>query len=135
MSKVNHSNGTVEIEPVATEVQEPGRRRIYTPEYKRQIVAEVNAAPYGSVGAILRREGLYSTTVNTWRAELSEKRQGKKPGRKASAETPLKKENQRLTREIQRLEKKLAHAALIIDVQKKIGLLMSPPDDERAASA
>lgn len=128
MSRSNDVNGKAAKEPVPTEVQPTGERRIYTDQYKRQIVAEVNAAPRGGIGVILRREGLYSTTVDTWRKESAGVRTAGKAGRKASAETPLKKENQRLEREIQRLERKLEHAALIIAVQKKVALLLESHD-------
>lgn len=132
MSNANFTNGTVSTEPVPTEVQEPGRRRSYSQEYKRQIVAEVKAAPRGGIGAILRREGLYSTTVDTWRTQIATGQTAKKPGPKASPETPLKKENERLRRENQRLERKLEHAALIIDVQKKVALLLDSHEQSSA---
>ncbi len=111
-----------------TEVREPAVRRDYTAEYKRQIVAEINAAPYGGIGAILRREALYSTTVDAWRKETAGTRTTGVPGRKPSPQTPLKQENERLRRENERLQKKLQQAALIIELQKKVGLLM-PSDD------
>lgn len=132
MSTRNHVNGTTAKEPVPTEVHQPGERRIYTEEYKRQIVAEVNAAPRGGIGVILRREGLYSTTVDAWRKDAAGMRTAGRAGRKASPQTPLKKENQRLEREIQRLERKLAHAALIIEVQKKVARLLDAPEDPGA---
>lgn len=74
---------------------------------------------HAGIGVILRRESLYSTTVDNWRKEIAGERTAGKAGRKASSETPLKKENERLRRENQRLERKLEHAALIISVQKK----------------
>lgn len=132
MSNANHTNGTVSKEPVPTEVQEPGQRRPYSAEYKRQIVEEVNAAPRGGIGAILRREGLYSTTVDVWRKQIASGATAKKPGRKSSPETPLKKENERLRRENQRLERKLEHAALIIEVQKKVARLLDSHDESSA---
>lgn len=128
MSNANSTNGTVSKEPVPTEVHEPARRRPYSEEYKRQIVAEVNAAPRGGIGVILRREGLYSTTVDAWRTQIAGGGAAQKRGRTASPETPLKKENQRLRRENQRLERKLEHAALIIEVQKKVARLMDSHD-------
>jgi transposase len=132
MSNTEKTNGRVTTEPVPTEVQEPGERRVYTAEYKRQIVAEVTGAPRGQLAAILRRERLYSTTVKSWCDELANKRAPGKPGRKASAETPLKKEIERLRRENARLERKLEHAELIIDVQKKVARLIDSSRDEAA---
>ncbi len=129
MSTSNHVNGTAAKEPVPTEVQEPGQRRTYSAEYKRQIVREVTAAPRGGIGVILRREGLYSATVDAWRKEIAGVRTAGTAGRKALPETPLKREVERLKRENARLERKLEHATLIIAVQKKIALLMDSHDE------
>jgi len=132
MSNPEKSNGRVSNEPVPTEVRQSAQRRVYTAEYKRQIVAEVTGAPRGQLAAILRRERLYSTTVKSWCEELSQKRAPGKPGRKPSAETPLNKEIERLKRENARLERKLEHAELIIDVQKKVARLIDSADEERS---
>lgn len=112
--------------PVETEVRAKPRHRRYTAEYKRRIVEEIEAADYGGMARILRREGLYSTTVNDWRKELAGAFVPRKPGRKPSPETPLKKELQRLERENERLKRKLEHAELIIDVQKKVARMFEP---------
>lgn len=126
-SKVNGESINAEID---SEVRSRPARRVYNAEYKRQVVQEVNAAPPGGIGVILRREGLYSTTVDNWRKELAGKQQAKKPGRKASPETPLRRENARLQRENARLQRKLEHAELIIDVQKKVARLLGQPIDD-----
>jgi transposase-like protein len=115
---------------IDSEVRSGPARRVYSAEYKRQIVEEVNAAPSGGIGVILRREGLYSTTVDNWRKELAGKRQANKPGRRASPETPLRRENARLQRENARLQRKLEQAELIIDVQKKVARLLGQPIDD-----
>lgn len=108
---------------IDSEVGSRPARRVCSAEYKRQIVEEVNAAPSGGIGVILRREGLYSTTVDNWRKELAGKRQANKPGRRASPEAPLRRENARLQR-------KLEQADLIIDVQKKVARLLGQPIDD-----
>jgi transposase-like protein len=117
-------------ESVPTEVRERTGYQRYPLEYKQRIVAEVIAAQHGGVGVILRREGLYSGTVNAWRAELAPGSIKRKLGRPASSETPLKREIERLRRENQRLERKLEHAGLIIAVQKKVSELLGIPLSE-----
>lgn len=129
----NENRGTASKKPAETEVREKSVRRTYTDEYKRRIVAEVNAAPRGTMAEILRREGLYSATVDTWRKELAPSMAARKRGRKPSPETPLKKELERLARENERLKRKLEHAELIISVQKKVARMFDQPtksDDE-----
>jgi len=90
----------------------------------------------GQLGALLRREGLYSSLLSTWRhqrdqgtlAGLSPKRRG----RKANPDAPLIAENQRLMRETRRLAAKLRQAEMIIEVQKKLseilGIPLPPPE-------
>lgn len=76
----------------------------------------------GQIGALLRREGLYSSSLVTWRKQredgtltgLTPKRRGRK-----RQKDPLTEENERLRRENLRLQKKLRQAEVIIDVQKK----------------
>lgn len=110
-----------------TELGDRPKRRPYTTEYKRSIVEEIERAPRGGIGVILRREGLYATTVDAWRRRFSGAFEPGKRGRKPSEETPLKKENDRLQRENERLKKKLEQAETIIDVQKKIARMFEPP--------
>ena len=116
--------------PAATEVREPTGRRVYSAEYKRGILAEIDVAPHGSVGAILRREGIYMSMIRNWRSQAATGGSARQPGVKPSPLTPMKKENERLKRENQRLLRKLEQAELIIAVQKKISRLMSLSDDE-----
>jgi transposase len=121
--------------PVETEVRAKPRQRRYTAEYKRRILEEIEASGYGGMARVLRREGLYSTTVNDWRKELAGTFTPRKPGRKASPETPMKKEIQRLERENERLKRKLEQAELIIDVQKKVARIFeqhNPEQDEQS---
>jgi transposase-like protein len=90
----------------------------------------------GELGALLRREGLYSSHLTNWRrqrdagtlAGLAPKRRGRKPLPNA----PLTAENERLKRENQRLTEKLHQAETIIEVQKKLSELLGiplPPTD------
>ncbi len=106
----------------------PVRRR-FTAEYKRRILAEVDAAAgSGAVGRIIRREGLYSSQLTTWRkARAHSERlalEPKKRGPKAAAENPLQGENTKLKRENVQLHKKLRTAELMIDLQKKVSQLL-----------
>jgi transposase-like protein len=108
------------------EVVPKAQRRQYTAEYKRQILEEYEACSEpGEKGAMLRREGLYSSHITTWRrqrergemAGLGSKKRGPK-------EDPQAKENVRLRRENERLKKRLEQAELIIEVQKKVSQIL-----------
>jgi transposase-like protein len=104
-------------------------RRRFTAAYKQRILAEVEAAAgRGAVGRILRREGLYSSQLTTWRkaranserAALAPKKRGPKP----VPANPLQAEHTQLQRENARLHKKLHTAELMIDLQKKVSQLL-----------
>lgn len=104
------------------------KRRTFTTEYKRRIIREADQChKAGQVGALLRREGLYSSHLTDWRRQAAagqlatgvKSKRGPKP--KHSAE---QKENARLRRENERLEKRLAQAQLIIAAQKKVAELL-----------
>jgi transposase len=110
------------------EVPADAKRRYFSAEYKLRILAEADEAKNlpGGVGALLRREGLYSSHLAGWRRErasgvasaLAPKRRGPKPRR-----DPQHDELQRLRRENARLLDELDKAQLIIDVQKKVASL------------
>ena len=102
------------------------QRRRFSAGYKRRILQEYEAsrAP-GEKGALLRREGLYSSNINTWqrqreRGELA----GLSPKKRGPKEDPQADENARLRRENERLKKRLEQAELIIDVQKKVSQIL-----------
>jgi len=112
-------------------LERPVRRR-FTAEYKLRILCEADrATELGQVGALLRREGLFSSQLSTWRqqrdkgtlAGLTPKRRG----RKATSYSPLVTENERLKRENQRLTEKLRQAETIIEVQKKLSEVLGIP--------
>ena len=106
----------------------PTRRR-FTAEYKRSIVERADACvDSGAVSALLRQEGLYSSHLSIWRRQAREGQLaalGAKRGRKAHA--PLADENRKLQAANQRLQKRLADAELIIEVQKKLAALLGRP--------
>ena len=107
------------------------QRRRFTAEYKQRILAETDHAKgSGSIGALLRREGLYSSLLATWRREreagvgqaLSPQKRGPK-----SKRDPVAEENRQLRRETQRLTEELRKAEIVIDIQKKVATLLGRP--------
>ena len=117
-------------------LEKPERRR-FTAEYKLRILHEADrCTASGQLGALLRREGLYSSLLSTWRRQRDEGTLAgltpKRRGRKVHPDAPLIAENQRLTRETQRLAAKLRQAETIIDIQKKLSEMLGiplPPSD------
>ena len=116
----------------SSEVLERPVRRRFTVDYKAKILAEADACTeMGQLGELLRREGLYSSYLTTWRrqhddgalAGLTPKRRG----RKARSKNPLADEVSRLGRENERLKEQLRQAELIIDVQKKVSEMLHIP--------
>src|ERR1700730_9802148 len=103
------------------EVVARAKRRSFTGEYKQRVLAEADKAKgeSGGIGALLRREGLYSSHLVTWRQEraagildaLTPQRRGPK-----SKRSPLDDENQKLQRENQHLREELRKAEMVIDI-------------------
>ena len=118
------------------EVPEKARRRRFSAEYKLRVLQEADACSEpGEIGALLRREGLYSSHLVVWRRQREEGTlQGLKPrkqGRKPEPKNPLAHRVAQLERENQRLQKRLKQAEMIIDVQKKVSqILESQMSDE-----
>lgn len=117
------------------EVPSKPTKRLFTAEYKHRILAEVEAAAPGEIGAILRREGLYSSHLTDWRRQRELGTLGfnarTKQGR--PAKDPILVENERLRRENERLAERLRKADIIIDVQKKLSTLLGieqPTEEE-----
>ena len=117
------------------------KRRRFTAEYKRKVLQEADACTeFGQIGALLRREGLYSSHLVTWRhARERGELEGlapKKRGPKAQEPNPLAGELAAKEREIARLKAENAKLQIICDVQKKVSLLLGvtlptiPEDDE-----
>lgn len=114
------------------EVVARAKRRRFDAEYKQRILAEADKAKEepGGIGALLRREGLYSSHLVTWRQEraagilhaLTPQKRGPK-----SKRGPLDEENQKLRRDNQRLTEQLRKAEIVIDVQKKVAALLGWP--------
>ena len=112
------------------EVVEKASRRRFTLEYKHQIAVEAEQCSQpGELGALLRREGLYSSIVQRWRRQLRESSLSS-PKKPASNRTPSQ-EIAQLKRENERLQEKLRQAELIIDVQKKVSDLIQTRSQEK----
>jgi transposase-like protein len=111
------------------EVTPKARRRTFSAEYKLRILDEAAACTHpGERGALLRREGLYSSHLTHWRRELREgARAGLNPKKRGPKTEPLAAENAALRRENARLQAKLERAETIIAVQKKLSDLLGLP--------
>ena len=121
-----------EVEIPCPEVAEKPVRRRFAAEYKRKILAEADACSEpGALGELLRREGLYSSHLTTWRRQSDEGALAgltpKRRGRKAKPKNKLADEVTRLHRENDRLKEQLRQAELIIDVQKKVSEMLNIP--------
>ena len=124
------ATGTRQPLPDSEVTARPQRRR-FTAEYKRSIVEQADATQdAGAIGALLRREGLYSSHLSAWRRQrrrgemeaLTPKRRGPKV-----VVSPLVEENRKLLASNLRLTKRLQNAELIIEVQKKVAALLGNP--------
>ena len=121
------------------EVVESAMRRRFSAEYKLRILQLADSCTEsGSLGVLLRREGLYASNLTTWRRQRDEGTlealSPKKRGPKTVEPNPLTAENEHLRRENERLSKRLRQAELIIDVQKKVsqmlGITLESPKNE-----
>jgi transposase len=134
MTKLTSSskqNGRAPTHTPDPEVVPRATRRQFSAAYKRRIVAEADACTdRGAIGALLRREGLYSSHLSNWRRQLAAGTLGdQRRGRPAE---PLAAENAQLRRENVRLRRELEKTQLIVDAQKnqpcRGGIL---PDEKR----
>ena len=142
-SEPQRSGATAEAGAAAVSASRPDpevvakpKRRTYTAEYKQRILeeAEVAATTRGGLGALLRREGLYSSLLTYWRRErangVREALTPQKRGPK-SKRNPMEEEVQKLLRQNARLTEDLRKAHIIIDVQKKVAALLGRPIPEQ----
>jgi len=131
------STGLLEIPAVQARSQDPdpevaakARRRRYSAAYKQRILAEADrCTASGEIGALLRREGLYSSLLSRWRIQRENGAQAglepKKRGPKAQRVDPQAKRIAELERETAQLRRALAKAETIISVQKKLSELLA----------
>jgi transposase len=127
VTATSNQNGTTAVVPPHPEVVPKAERRIFTAGYKQRILAEADQCREqpGQVGALLRREGLYSSHLTVWRrqreagqlAGLTPQTRGRKRDEEAAELSRLRQENELLTRQ-------LAQAELIVDAQKKLSTIL-----------
>ena len=132
-ASLNQQNGHPSAEVPDPEVVVQAKRRRFTAKYKLRILQEVEQCDEaGQIGALLRREGLYSSHLTSWRRQradgqlqsLGPKKRGRKPDPQAA-------ELARLQRENEHLKARLEQAETIIEVQKKLCQLLGLPPAER----
>jgi transposase len=116
------------------EVAEKHSRRRFSAKYKLSILQQADdCAEPGQLGALLRRQGLYSSNLTTWRKQQEQGMLSglapKKRGRKNKPRNPLAEQIARLEKENHKLRLKLKQAETIIDVQKKISQILGISQD------
>jgi transposase-like protein len=109
-----------------TEVVAKAKRKRFTAAEKLRILREVDACQgTGEVGALLRREGIYSSYLTTWRRQRERgELDGLAPHKRGPKPNPEAIELAKLRRENARLQERLRRAELIIDVQKKVARML-----------
>ncbi len=118
---------------IETEITEKATRRRFTKEYKLRVLLEADkCTKNGEIGALLRREGLHSSHLSSWRSQRRDgtlkalgRRRGPKPKRTAQHV-----EVEKLRLENERLRDKLRKAEKIIEVQKKLAEVLGELDDD-----
>jgi transposase-like protein len=114
------------------EVLAKASRRHFTAEYKRKILREADACTTpGAIGALLRREGLYSSNLTTWRAQrergelagLTPKKRGPAP----KPQNPLAGKVAALERALSREKARADRAEALVELQKKVAALLETP--------
>lgn len=125
-------NGKPVVSAPDPEVTPKAKRRRFSAEYKLRILREAEACSVpGEVGALLRREGLYSSLVSDWRRQRDEGAlSGLSPQKRGPKPSPEKRRVEELEREVARLRVRLEQAETIIQVQKKLARMLEQlPED------
>lgn len=121
------ANKKVEKDP---EVIQKAARRRFTTDYKSRIALEAESCSEpGEIGALLRREGIYSSVLARWRRQLQE--ESLSSPKKSNGKTSPTEQLKRLERENERLKEKLRQAELIIDIQKKVSEMIQTRSQEK----
>jgi hypothetical protein len=121
------------VRPVDPEVLEKPLRRRFNAQYKLRVLEEADSCAEGSgqLGTLLRREGLYSSNLTTWRRQreqgVLEALSPKKRGRKAKPEDPRDRRIRELERQTEGLQRRLKQAETIIEFQKKVCEILGIP--------
>jgi len=132
------ARGEVSTTGEDVQVVAKAHRRVFTAEYKRRILKAADAcATPGAVGALLRREGLYSSHLVVWRrarargelAALTPKKRGRKP----TPVDPRERKIAELERQLAQLTARAERAEALVELQKKLAVLLGRPlESERA---
>ena len=131
VTKISSSKDLSKEEAKASEPS--ARRRVWTPKQKLQVIAQIDELKKNGadVGAFIRKQGLYASTVSNWRKQRNEGLLGVEPKKRGpkSKVTPEMVEIQRLQRENEKLSKSLTQAQKIIEIQKKVaGMYLEEKD-------
>ena len=133
---------SLKAERPETEVSDKAKRRRFTAKYKLRILREAAACTErGEMGALLRREGVYSSHLTSWRGQaergelagLTPRRRGPKP----KPVDPRDKRIAQLERELKKVNRRAERAEALVEVQKKLSELLgialpTVPDDEES---
>ena len=130
-----------EAERPATEVSEQAKRRRFSADYKQRILQEAaRCTEPGAIGALLRREGLYSSHLATWRAQAQHGAHAaltpKARGPRATPPDPRAHEVAGLQRDVRRWQQRAERAEALVALQKKVsqllGIVLPTPEDEES---
>ena len=129
---LEETDGQGNAEMPKTEVVAKAKRRQYTNAYKLRILEELEESQgTGETGALLRREGLYSSHLTKWRRQRERGELGGATAQKRGPKSdPQAHEIVKQQQEIDRLRERLRQAELIIDVQKKVAQILGVPIEE-----
>lgn len=115
------------VERPDPEVPEKAQRRQFSAAYKQRILEETDrCTELGQIGALLRREGLYSSHLSTWRSQREQALAAQRRGRKPSAQFGPAERIAELERDNERWHQQLEQAQALIEVQKKLSELLVP---------
>ena len=129
-----------EVKSQETEVVAKAKRRTFTAKYKHEVVQQADACKEpGEIGAMLRREGLYSSHLAVWRRDLARRELSalapKKRGPKGKSVDPHEQEMTALRRQLVIANARAERAELLVEIQKKVsmilGLELPKIDEER----
>ena len=117
------------VERQETEVVAKAKRRRFTAAYKREIVRQADACKQaGEIGALLRREGLYSSHLTTWRHAVEQRELSalapKKRGPKGKLVDPHEQEMAGLRRQLAVANVRAERAELLVEIQKKVSMIL-----------
>jgi transposase len=122
----HHAGAMDDTDPPDPEVPERSLgRRQFSAKYKAKVLAEYDSLPRSARGAMLRREGLYSSLITTWRRQRDQGADAAlaRPAGRQKAD-PRDREIVRLKREVDRLGNELDKSRQVVEIQKKLSALL-----------